>query len=79
MAPGSRDQYDSHDDAIDVALDRVNHSIRGPKEVFVHETPAGLESVAIVDADGTRQIVRLKEPLRLQAPTTSNKVGSQAR
>src|SRR4051812_18291888 len=70
--------YDSHDDAIDVALDRVNHSIRGPKEVLVQETPAGVESVAVVDANGTRHIVRLKEPLRLQAPTPANKVGPPA-
>jgi hypothetical protein len=33
----------------------------------VEEAPEGLVSVAVVDADGTRQIVRLKEPLMLSA------------
>ena len=57
--------YDSRDDLLDVALDRANHLIRHPKEILVEEIPGGLASVAVIDEDGTRQIVRLKEPLML--------------
>jgi hypothetical protein len=61
--------YDSRDDLLDVALDRANHLIRHPKEILVEETAAGLASVAVVDNDGNRQIVRLKEPLMLPPAT----------
>jgi len=57
--------YDSKDDLLDVALDRANRLIRRPQQIDVEEGPIGLESVAIVDADGVRHVVRLKEPLML--------------
>ena len=57
--------YDSRDDLLDVALDRTNHLIRHPKEILVEEDSAGLKSVAVVDADGARQMVHLKDPLML--------------
>ena len=57
--------YDSRDDLLDVALDRSNHLIRHPRDIVVEETPTGLASVAVIDAEGARQIVRLKEPLML--------------
>jgi hypothetical protein len=59
--------YDSHDDAIDIALDRTNHMISHPRDVVVDETPRGLASVAILDEQGACQVVRLKEPLQLPA------------
>jgi hypothetical protein len=58
--------YDSKEDRLDIALDRSSHSIVHPREIVVNETPRGLESVAVVDADGARQIVKLKEPLTLR-------------
>ena len=61
--------YDSRDDLLDVALDRSNHLVRHPREVFVAESPAGLASVAVIDEDGARQVVRLKEPLMLPPAT----------
>ena len=57
--------YDSQDDLLDVALDRANRLIRHPREIVVEEAETGLASVAVVDADGARHIVRLKEPLDL--------------
>jgi uncharacterized protein DUF5335 len=57
--------YDSRDDLLDVALDRSNHLIRHPRDIVVEETPTGLASVAVIDGEGARQIVRLKEPLML--------------
>ena len=63
--------YDARDDLLDVALDRSNHLIRRPREILVEETATGLSSVVVIDEDGARQIVRLKEPLMLPPVTTS--------
>jgi hypothetical protein len=59
--------YDSKDDLLDVALDRYDHLIRHPKQIVVDEEQGRLASVAVVDADGTTQIVRMKQPLILPA------------
>jgi hypothetical protein len=57
--------YDARNDLLDVALDHSNHLIRHPREIVVDESPAGLASVALIDEDGARQVVRFKEPLML--------------
>ena len=57
--------YDSGDDLLDVALDRANHLIRHPAEIAVEVAPTGLASIAVIDRDGARHVVRLKEPLVL--------------
>ena len=59
--------YDSRDDLLDVALDRTDHLIYHPHEIFIEEDTQGLTSIAVTAGDGTRQIVRLKEPLKLPA------------
>jgi hypothetical protein len=63
--------YDSKDDSLDVALDRASRVIQHPKEITVEEAAGGLASVAVVDTEGTRHIVRLKEPLELPPATTA--------
>ena len=50
---------------LDIALEAGNHLIRHPREIVVEYAPMGLSSVAVIDAEGTRQVVRLKEPLVL--------------
>ena len=60
--------YDSKDDLLDVALDRYEHLIRHPKQIVVDEEQGRLASIAVVDADGTTQIVRMKQPLMLPVP-----------
>lgn len=61
--------YDSRDDLLDVALDRYDHLILHPRKVVVDEAAdGGLASVAVVDADGQTQIVRMKTPLMLPPP-----------
>jgi uncharacterized protein DUF5335 len=65
--------YDSKDDALDVALDQLTHSIRHPKEITVQESPNGLSSVAVVDATGARQVITMKEPLTLPQAAPSSR------
>jgi hypothetical protein len=59
--------YEPRDDVLDVALDRSNHRIYHPRDILVDETSLGVSSVAVVDADGARQVVRFKDPLMLPA------------
>ena len=61
--------YDSKDDLLDVAFDRFNHFIRHPQDVVVEEDTAGVLSVAVVDRDGEKQVVRFKQPLALAQPS----------
>jgi hypothetical protein len=60
--------YDSRNDLLDVALDRGSHLIRHPRQIVVEEGTAGVASVAVVDDEGARQVVKLKEPLMLPPP-----------
>ncbi len=57
--------YDSRDDLLEIALDGADHLIRGPRQIVVDEGPTGLTSVAVTDADGVTQVVRMKDPLML--------------
>jgi hypothetical protein len=57
--------YDSRDDLLDVALDRSSHLIRHPREILIDQDATGLKRVAVVEAEGTRQMVNLKDPLML--------------
>jgi hypothetical protein len=64
--------YDYKDDLVDVALGgeiQLNHLIRRPTQIEVVEEADGLRSIAITTADGTVQVLRLKTPLSLPAPT----------
>ena len=60
--------YDPKGDLIEVALDGVDHLISHPREIYVENGGPTLNSLEIVDAEGTRQIVQLREPLMLPAP-----------
>ena len=62
--------YDSKGDVLDVALEGLDHLIRKPREIYVEDGGIGLASFAIVDAEGARQIVKLRDPLALPAPQT---------
>lgn len=59
--------YDAQDDLLDVAMSGLNHLIRHPREVYLQEGPKGVETVAVVSADGVKQILHLKDPLMLPA------------
>ena len=59
--------YDSRDDLVDIALDRTDHLVYHPDEIVVEDGADGLMSIAVSAGDGTRHIVRLKQPLMLPA------------
>lgn len=60
--------YDPKDDIIEIALEDVDHIIYHPREVYMDDGGVLLASLEIIAGDGTRQIVKLREPLMLPAP-----------
>jgi hypothetical protein len=57
--------YDPKSDLIEILVKGLDHLIRKPREVWVDHGAIGLASIEVVDADGVRQIIRLREPLML--------------
>jgi Family of unknown function (DUF5335) len=57
--------YDPKDDLVEVALDGVDHMIGKPREIYLDDEPGGLMSIEIIDAEGTKQIIKLRDPLTL--------------
>jgi hypothetical protein len=60
--------YDPKDDLFEVALDGVDHMIPKPREIYIDDDVGGLMSIEVVAADGSRQIIKLRDPLMLRAP-----------
>jgi hypothetical protein len=60
--------YDRKDDVLEVALEGMDHMIRAPREIYVDFGVGGLLSVAVTDASGSKQIIKLREPLMLPSP-----------
>jgi hypothetical protein len=60
--------YDRKDDLIEVALEGVDHLITMPVSVNVDFEGARVAAIEVTSADGSKQIVKLHEPLALPAP-----------
>jgi hypothetical protein len=63
--------YDPKNDIIEIALDGLDHMVHRPQEVYVDIGPQGLTSLEVVDAEGVRQIVLLRDPLMLPPPSAA--------
>jgi hypothetical protein len=61
--------YDPRSDIIEIALEGLDHMIHQPSDIAVEEGPAGLASMKVTDAAGIIQIVKLRDPVLLPAPT----------
>jgi hypothetical protein len=57
--------FDPKSDVLTLLVGDLSHMIRAPRELYVDEEPLGLIAFQIVDAEGVRQIVTLREPLML--------------
>jgi hypothetical protein len=61
--------YNRKDDLLQVIMEgHVDHMIHHPKEIYIDEGVAGLQSVLVLGSDGTRQILKFRDPLELPAP-----------
>src|ERR1700732_3402936 len=64
--------YDPKNDVIDIAIEGVDHLIPKPREVYVEENGLELSSLEVIDAEGTHQIIVLRDPMMmLPAPAQS--------
>jgi Family of unknown function (DUF5335) len=59
--------YDPKDDFVEVAIEGLDHIIHKPREIYVEEEGGELSSLEVIDADGRRQIIKLKDMLALPA------------
>jgi hypothetical protein len=57
--------YDPKSDQIEIALENLDHLISRPRELYFEEDGGQLSSLAIIDSDGAKQIVRFKDALLL--------------
>ena len=46
----------------------LDHLIRKPRQVFIDQEAALLRSLEVIDEDGVRQIIKLRDPLMLPPP-----------
>ena len=59
--------YDPKDDIVEIALEGLDHMIHKPRELYVEEEGGQFSSLEVIDADGGRQIIKLKDMLALPA------------
>jgi hypothetical protein len=63
--------YDPKDDILEVALEDVDHMVNHPREIHVDEAAGDFIAIAVVDAEGTQQILKLREPVMLPPPAVA--------
>jgi hypothetical protein len=63
--------YDPKNDVIEIALEGVDHLIHKPREVYVEEEGLELSSLEVIDAEGVRQIIVLRDPMTLPAQSAA--------
>ena len=63
--------YDPKNDIIEVVLENLDHMVHSPREVYIDDSPVGLASMEIIDGDGVRQIIQLRDPLMLPPPPSA--------
>jgi hypothetical protein len=60
--------YDHKSDILEVLLEGWDHTIANVRQIFIDHDGVNLNSVAVLDADGVQQIIRLRDPMQLPAP-----------
>ena len=60
--------YDPKDNVLSIFSNDLEHMIHGPQEVWVDIGVDGLHSMEVVDKDGHKQIVVLRDELALPPP-----------
>jgi hypothetical protein len=63
--------YDAQDDVISLVLEGHDHLINKPREIYIEGEGLELSSLEVIDTDGVRQIVILRDPLMLPAPSAA--------
>lgn len=61
-------EYDAKNDVLELLAGELDHLVRAPRELYVDEGEIDVVTLQIVDADGVRQIVTMRDPLMLPDP-----------
>jgi Family of unknown function (DUF5335) len=69
--------YDPKDDLVEMVLEDLDHMIRKPREIWVDEVGTTLESLEVIDDEGTQHILKLRNPLMLPPPEGATRGGSK--
>jgi hypothetical protein len=65
--------FDARADVLEIALAGIDHLIEHPVDLRIEETPRGLVAIEITRADGTEEVLQLRNPLPLpQEPPTGD-------
>jgi hypothetical protein len=57
--------YDPKNDLVEVLMEGLDHLIHKPSEIHIDHDAVRLVSMEVVDGDGVRQIIKLRDPLML--------------
>jgi hypothetical protein len=57
--------YDPKSDIVEVLMEGLDHLIHKPSEIYIDHDAVRLVSVEVIDGDGVRQIIKLRDPLML--------------
>ena len=63
--------YDPKTDTVEIALDGLDHMIRHPRALLADVASGGLVTLEIIEGDGTRQLVKMRDPLMLPPVSTT--------
>jgi hypothetical protein len=58
--------YDPKSDHVEIIVEGLDHRISRPQSIFVEQDGMQLQSMEVIDSEDTRQIIKLREPLRLE-------------
>jgi Family of unknown function (DUF5335) len=61
--------YDHKDNLFEIALEGVDHLIRGPQEVWADLNVGEMMSFEVIYDRGVSQIIKLRQPLMLPSPS----------
>ena len=50
---------------VEVAVENLDHIIQRPQELYVEDEDGELSSLAVVDGEGTRHVVNLRQAVNL--------------
>lgn len=65
--------YDPRNDILEVLLEGLDHTIANVRDIYVDHDGVNVNSIAVTDADGVQQIIRLRDPFALPAPGTQTR------
>lgn len=60
--------YDAQSDVLQIGVYGADRRIHRPAQVYLRRDDAWLQSIEIVDGEGRRDVVILREPLRASVP-----------